>query len=89
MKSPVENLCGKCFHLNSMLVLNFNNTQRAHYGQTTLKQRCINVIYVEITLFKRRLTMNCPLGRPLPSSMPYHFFLAQNGNSSHANKTIN
>ena len=34
-----------------------------HHGQTTLKQCCINVIYVEITLFKRRLTMNYPLGR--------------------------
>ena len=40
-------------------------SQWAHYGQTTLKQRGINVI--EITLFKRRLTMNCPLGLKRPN----------------------
>ena len=32
-------------------------TQWAHHGQTTFKQRRINVLYVETTLFKRRLTM--------------------------------
>ena len=37
-------------------------SQRTHHGHTTLKQRRIDVIYVETTLFKRRLTMNCPLG---------------------------
>ena len=37
-------------------------SQWAHHGQTTSKQRCINVIYVEITLFKLRSTMNCPMG---------------------------
>ena len=46
------------------------SSQRAHHGQTTLKQRCINVIYVEITLFQRRLTMNCPLGYGIRYQIP-------------------
>ena len=38
--------------------------QRACHGQTTSKQRCINVCNVYTTLFQRRLTMMCPLGVP-------------------------
>ena len=36
--------------------------QWAHHGQTTLKQRCIDVTDVDTTLFRCRLTMTCPLG---------------------------
>ena len=32
-------------------------TQWAHHGQTTLKQRCIDVTDVDTTLFRHRLTM--------------------------------
>ena len=35
--------------------------ERAHDGETMLKQR-YDVIYVEITLLRRILTMLCPLG---------------------------
>ena len=37
-------------------------TQWAHHGQTTSKQRCSNVINVDTTLFRRRLTMMSLLG---------------------------
>ena len=37
-------------------------SQQAHHGQMTSKQRCINVDSVGTTLFRRRLTMMCPLG---------------------------
>ena len=37
-------------------------SQWAHHGQTTLKQRCIDVTEIDTTLFRRRLTMTCPLG---------------------------
>ena len=53
-------------------------TQWAHHGQTTLKQRCINVIYVEITLFKRRLTMNYPLGTCKANTALFFKFIENN-----------
>ena len=37
-------------------------SQWAHHDQTTLKQRCIDVTDAATTLFRRRLTMTCPLG---------------------------
>ena len=46
-----------CFFLGKLGV------HQAHHSQTTLKRRCINVVYVETTLFQRHLTMVCPLGR--------------------------
>ena len=41
-------------------------TQWAHHGQATFKQRCIDVTDVQTTLFRRRLTMTCPLGNFIP-----------------------
>ena len=37
-------------------------SQWAHHGQTTLKLRCINVMYLETTLFQRSLTIIFPVG---------------------------
>ena len=48
------------FHLVTQNV--FGSSQWAHHGQTTLKQRCIDIADVDTTLFRRRLTMTCPLG---------------------------
>ena len=38
-------------------------TQWPHHGQTTLKQRCIDVTEVDTTLFLRRLTHDMPAGK--------------------------
>ena len=46
-------------HIRTYVV---HTSQRACHGQTTLKQRCINVCNVYTTLFERRLAMMCPLG---------------------------
>ena len=45
-------------------------TQWAHHGQTTLKQRSIDVTGVDTTLFQRRLTITSPLGKLLIKHIP-------------------
>ena len=46
-------------------------TQQARHGQTTSKQRYINVDSVGTTLFRRRLTMMCQLGNIFKTNKPY------------------
>ena len=47
------------------------DTQWAHHGQTTWKQRCIDVTDVDTTLFRRRLTMTYPLGNIMKRDKKY------------------
>ena len=45
----------------AMMANKLEESQRSCHGQTASKQHCINVCNVYTTLFKRRLTIMCPL----------------------------
>ena len=56
-KNGTSSIDIKCLRCNTL------PTHWAHHGQTTLKQRFIDVTDVDTMLFRRRLTMTCLLGR--------------------------
>ena len=51
------------FRMTQCFTSTLNITQWTIHGQTTFKQRYFNVYDVYTTLFQRRLTMMCPLGK--------------------------
>ena len=47
-------------------------SQQARHGQMTSKQRYINIDSVGTTLFRRRLTMICPLGSNIVQTVVFN-----------------